>query len=438
MEDHRDALFFWESLQLRDACCVHVDAHLDTCEFELPLTSRLDEPEINCGNYLLHAIRRGVVNRVIWVIPPHLCQNQLDLHWAMAELSRWNLLKIADVAEAGLIEGRVEVKIDGCPLTICTSDHLPSLDGPCLLDIDADYFLGENDEVWETPFQLHQRLCPLQTRAVTVAYSVQGGYTPVQRRYLGNLTELLYQGQGELARNYWQQLSGQVDWQRDIPAWLEAARLVTQAHGSGLSEGPAWQRAAELDPGYTLEPFDLACQRWQRRDFAGARRWLRKVEWVGSQYLLGLVAHSEKRHGEAVECWGKMLEAELTPAQQSHLHHLRGLALMQQTHPTGALAEFQLALQAEPRQAGLWRELARAQAGAGLPEEASKSFRKAIKLAPLELASLQARLELAELYLQLGQVSLLQAELRQLRSGYAPGEIKMQVERLAMQAWLKK
>ncbi len=438
MEDHRDALFFWESLKIREACCVHIDAHLDTCEFELPLTSRLDEPEINCGNYLLHAIRRGVVNRVIWVIPPHLCQNQLDLSWALGELSRWNLLKITDVAEARLVEGRVEARIEGCPLTICSSGRVPELDRACLLDIDADYFLGENDEVWETPFELQERLGGLQVEAVTVAYSVQGGYTPVARRYLGNLTEMLYRGQGEGAWSYWQQLSGQIEWQEDLPAWLQAARLVTQAQGSGLTEGLAWQRAAELDAGYALEPFDLACQRWQRKDYPGARKWLQRVEWIGANYLLGLVAHSEKCHAEAVECWGKMLEAELTPAQQSHLHHLRGLAMMQQANPNGAQTEFQLALKGEPRQAGLWRELARAQAGAGLGEEAAKSFRKAIKLAPLEVASLQARLELAELYLELGQMTLLQAELRHLRSGSAPGEIGLQVERLAMKAWLRK
>ncbi len=439
MEEHHQALTFWQSLGIQQACCVHVDAHLDTCEFEVPQSARPGESDINCGNYLLHALRQGVVNQVVWVIPPQLCRDRLNLAWALDELSRWNFLKVDDVAGARLVDGCVHAKIDGFPLIICTSQNLPRLDQPCVLDIDVDYFLGANDEIWETPFELRQRLGPLQVQAVTVAYSVVGGYTPVPRRFLGDLTRLLYQGQGQQALDCWQQLSGEKEWPtQKLPAWLQAARLVTRAHGSGVQTGPAWQRAAQLDAGYALCPFDMACQRWQRKDYAGARRWLQEVEPVAAHYLLGLVAQAETRYAEAVECWGKLLEGEASPAQQSHLHHLRGLALMQQGSPAAALREFQLALQAVPRQAALWRELGRAQLRAGLGDDAAKSLRKALALAPLEVASVQARLELAELYLQLGQVSLAQAELRRLRSGYTPGEIALQVETLAMKAWLKK
>ena len=439
MEEHHQALTFWQSLGILQACCVHVDAHLDTCEFEVPqASSRAGESEINCGNYLLHALRQGVVSQVIWVIPPHLCGGRLDLAWALDELSRWNFLKVDDVVGARLADGCVHAKIDGFPLIICTSDNLPRLEQPCLLDIDVDYFLGAGDEVWETPFELQQRLGPLAVQAVTVAYSVVGGYTPVARRYLGDLTQMLYQGQGSLALDYWEQLTGARDWSAGGPTWLQAARLVTQAQGSGVQAGPGWQRAAQLDAGYALCPFDMACQRWQRKDYAGARLWLQGVEPVTAQYLLGLVAQAEARYAEAVECWGRLLEAEATPAQQSHLHHLRGLALMSQGSPGAALREFQLALQAVPKQAALWRELGRAQSKAGQADEAAKSLRKALALAPLEVASIQARLELAELYLGLGQVSLMQAELRRLRSGFTPGEIALQVETLAMKAMLKK
>jgi len=433
MEDHREALFFWQQLQIREACCVHVDAHLDTSEFDIPPLSTAPQADINCGNYLLHALRQGVVSRIIWVIPPHLCPGKLGLGWALEELTRWNYLKLSDVAAMKIVAGRVEGLLEGKPLTLCTSDWLPPFEGPCLLDIDADYFLGPDDEIWETPFQLKERLGKLQIQAVTVAYSVDGGYTPVERRFLGNLTEMAYGGQEELARHYWAQLMGESSWEEEMPDWMRAARLVTLASGCGLeAEAQAWKEAAALDKGYTRHPFDLACQRWQRGDHRGARRWLERVEWVGADYLRGLVALSEQQFGEALDCWAKLLECQLALEHQAHIRHLRGLARVQQGRHAESIEEFRLALQARPGQAVIWRELARAQAQLGENEAAAKSFRKAIQLAPEELASAQARVELAQLYLKLGQISLLQAECQRMRASCAPQSLKLQVESLAM------
>ncbi|MBT9584770.1 tetratricopeptide repeat protein [bacterium] len=438
MEDHRDAFFFWQSLGIREACCLHVDAHLDTSEFEVPILSELPLPQINCGNYLLHALRQGLVSEVIWVIPPHLCNYELDLTWALGELGRWNFLKLDDVAALRMVEGRVHGQLEGRPLTICTSDRLPPLTQGYLLDIDADYFLGSSDEVWQTPFQLHQLLGAQPWQAVTVAYSVQGGYTPVQRRFLGNLTQMIYAGQADLAFHYWRQLSAQQPWGLYLPTWLEAARLVTQACGSGVPLGDAaWLQAALLDPGYALQPFDLACQRWQRQDFAGARRWLDQVDWVGADYLRGLVANSQLLFEEALGCWANLSDSLLTDAQKGHLGHLRGLALVRLGRHDQAVQEFTRALQGCPRQASLWRELARAQSELGLWEPAAKSFRKSIQLAPQELESALARVQLAEVYFKLGQISLMQAECQRVRSSAAPGNLKLQVEKLAMKAALR-
>lgn len=439
MEDHRQALFFWQELGIREATCIHVDAHLDTAEFDIPPLSTAPFAEIHCGNYLLHALKQGVVSQVVWVIPPHLCQGKLDVNWALTELVRWNFLKLMDVAALRQVGGRVEGQLEGKPLTFCTSERLPPITGPCLLDIDADYFLGPADEVWETPFQLQEYLGVREWRAITVAYSVEGGYTPVQRRFLGDLTAMLYRGEGELAVHYWRQLSGELAWDEALPTWLQAARLATQACGCGLDlGGAAWKKAAQLDPGYALDPFDLACQRWQRQDYAGARRWLEQVDWVGVDYLRGLVANSEGRFGEAVKCWGRLLEKDLTWEHQAHVRHLRGLTLARQARHAEAVEEFRLALQVRPRQAFLWRELARCQSQLGESAGAAKSFRKAIQLAPEELASAEARVELAQLYLELGQITLLQAECQRMRASCAPESLKWQLESLMMKALLRK
>ncbi|CAN0136622.1 unnamed protein product, partial [Phaeothamnion confervicola] len=68
MEDHRDAYFLWKELAIRDAVCLHVDAHLDISNFKVPEYD-LDCPEVNCANFLLHACREKIVAHTIWVIP---------------------------------------------------------------------------------------------------------------------------------------------------------------------------------------------------------------------------------------------------------------------------------------------------------------------------------------------------------------------------------
>lgn len=67
MADHREAYFCWKKAGLRRATVLHFDAHSD-CYHSLPEI-------VHCGNFLLKAIKQGLVGRVIWVVPSWFYDN---------------------------------------------------------------------------------------------------------------------------------------------------------------------------------------------------------------------------------------------------------------------------------------------------------------------------------------------------------------------------
>ena len=86
----------------------------------------------------------------------------------------------------------------GKPVTVCSLADLPKFDESVLLDIDVDFLVipcvsyGESDRhsalPWCWPEELLARLgsCRLRAELVTIAYSVEGGYTPLLWKYLGD------------------------------------------------------------------------------------------------------------------------------------------------------------------------------------------------------------------------------------------------------------
>src|SRR5262249_21349794 len=93
---------------------------------------------------------------------------------------------------------RVRTSVMGCALVICSLDTLPKFSEDVLLDIDTDYLTVTRvsyrtedviDPVpWRSPEELSGALrsSGLSTDFVTIAYSVEGGYTPLAWKYLGD------------------------------------------------------------------------------------------------------------------------------------------------------------------------------------------------------------------------------------------------------------
>lgn len=401
MDNHKGALRFWQELGIQAATCVHVDAHLDVSNFPVPEPGELENAEINCGNFLLPAMETGIVTWLIWVLPPHLYRETPFLEWAQEELQNWMWLTLAEYQSLHLDHGRVEGTLAGRRLTLCTADNLPPVgDGPVLVDIDVDYFFGPDDELWQTPGALCQPLSQRPAAAVTVATSLEGGYTPPRHAYVGELCVLYLTGHEAEATRLWDALQAGRPL-HDAPPWYEGARQGLAA--SRDYEGPVWA---------WVRPLDVACFHLQRKRYAQCLPWLDRVgRDPTAQYLRALIAFRQGDHARAEALWGELAGLpQATGMLGAHLLEMRGKAQAARGAHAEALASFQGALKLTPGNASLWRQAAREQVESGAVEQACRSLRKAVALAPDHLATRPARYDLARLYLQAGQVMLAQAE----------------------------
>jgi tetratricopeptide (TPR) repeat protein len=434
MEDHRDAYFFWKELGIRGAPCLHVDAHLDMAYMQTPLDFNVHMPELNCANYLLRAVEEGIVSRVVWVIPPDLPRGHKDLlRWTIHELGGWLPLTLDEHNSLQLVGHRVEGTLRGVPFTVCTTQHLPALDATWLLDLDVDYFFDHEDRVFQTPFQLHE-LLPGPFQATTIAYSVLGGYTPLPRRYLGDLAELLWSNQTQEARRYADLLHGTESLDSASPR-LQAAALVTRAWGMGEDHaGPAWDKAAAMDPAYKVDPFEIASMYWLRKKFDRCRQWLEPVDEVRALYLRGFMEYEQKHYSEAADAWSRLQQnlhgKEVDAVSKCHLLSLTGKSWMLAHKDALAINALTEASELQPRRPEVWRDLARAHKQAGNKDEAIRCLKKAIQLAPTHVSSVEAQIELAELYVQTQQPLLAQGQYRKLQKLTLPGNLRVQTESL--------
>ncbi len=225
LENHDEAFRIWEKAEVKNRTLVHIDGHLDfywipekspddlsdapisrsfkewiaeTEAWNLSKTPLTDLMTI--GNFLYPAMREQMVNQIYWVVP--------DPFWASPPVRRQvarslqAMLKNHPLERASLKETHRSITLTllGCPVTVCPLRELPSFRQPVLLDIDTDYLLTSlcdyvpvyysNKTVipWQTPKVFLERLATaaIPTDLITIAYSVDGGYTPLAWKFYGD------------------------------------------------------------------------------------------------------------------------------------------------------------------------------------------------------------------------------------------------------------
>ena len=219
-EDHCEVLGIWRTHRIQHLDLVHLDAHIDFGEYAAEpvervvadaasiaeLKSRLEqtlnylhyEPDVqkqlNIGNYIYPAIREGIVNDFYWVVPGGSPEFR-----ASANIIRNMLRAIAGRGQRVTRTSSESLRIAyrGRNIVVCTLNSLPVLAGDTLLDIDTDFLVIDSvknsdnttaigrRKPWISPAQLagaiqHKVPCP---RVVTIAYSVNGGWTPLRYKY---------------------------------------------------------------------------------------------------------------------------------------------------------------------------------------------------------------------------------------------------------------
>jgi hypothetical protein len=396
MEEHHEAYFCWKRLGIRDAWCWHIDAHLDIGREGLS-SSRLDVLAscttsaesaergvmgncylpwggLHCGNYLYPAIKEGIVSRLTWVIPPYLPVGD-RLRWTRSHLDGWFELSLSDYASFQEVDGRVFGHALGIPIEVGTWETLTPPDQPVLIDVDIDYFLSNEGEIWWEPDAMASVLREWPSHCTTVAYSVKGGYTPTEHRRLAD----------------------------------------------PFLEGP-------LSPGYEASPLDLAtalfrCHRYEQ--CIVALRDLLALYPLEAAYYLGSSLQKLDRHAAALSAWEPLCgNDQVSVDGQAYLHGLCADTCLKLEDWEQAIAHANRARKLVPGDYRHYWSEAAAYEGMGDSRAAIKLARRALRLAEDTVFSLRIHLALARLYRRQGQRELYKLELGRLASLDVTGEYR--------------
>jgi hypothetical protein len=278
-EEHSQVLAHWHAQGAHGATLIYLDAHLDlqfiepariarlaACADAAQL-ARLESPHClspardacyGIEDFLYPALQLGLVRRVVWVAPPHVIRGGMAA--AMRGLMQMEGVTPEDLESfEPLAGGGIRGRLLGADLTICLLGHLPSLqlEGPLLVDIDADYFVVvPADTVWAEPAEVVAALRAVagDEAQVTIARSVSSGFMPLQYRFIADQLAALWENRADDAA-HWQRLldSTRAPSVAALQALADARpQCAATAYALALASGEAalLARAAALDTAY--------------------------------------------------------------------------------------------------------------------------------------------------------------------------------------------
>ena len=330
-------------------------------------------------------------------------------------------MRLAEYAALKSEDGAVVGTLDGVRFVVCTAQNLPKLSGDArvALDIDVDYFIrNTDDKVWQTPHQLKELLGPLDPVALTVAYSVNGGYTPLQERFLGQVTLDLFSGTDEKWREETEKLL-RLDAEGDKEGWEEF-----------LGEAPDWlkpsillrlgrvEEAVEIDPEYTPRFCNDVARHLVKKEHQKGLELMDEVEEESAEslYLKTYLSIGQDDPLGAKRSLTKLLESHsLRDLERSRVLLLKANACLDLGEGRQAVKLVDEALTIEPKSAELHYLRANCLKATGELKKAAKSMRKALRLAQGYVSSLPMMLSAARLYDELGQQALASSVRRELK-----------------------
>lgn len=227
MEDHDKAYHGWKERGVSERVLVHVDAHIDfgwipemdldeinfdandmkgSLKESLLLNPFLKSRKkmLHIGNYICPAIREGMVKKFYWVVPDESLRSAQGLRHIIKQLKQ--ILKIKRYAGGKLFRyaDHLNCRILDREVIVCGLENLERIEEPVLLDVDVDFMLTRHiwDDLnpqripWIFPEELFEKLISKinSIEVLTIAYSVEGGFTPLRFKYLGDELRLLFEG----------------------------------------------------------------------------------------------------------------------------------------------------------------------------------------------------------------------------------------------------
>ena len=370
-ENHDDTYRTWRNAGVSGRTVVHVDAHHD-------MSWRKPRHAMSIGNYLSTAIVEKMVSAVYWVVP--------DPGWDLPGSRRAALRHVRHLvrkyprprSRVVVSQESIRTQLLGVPLHVCPLRHMPALHEPVLLDFDTDFMVipkvsyRESDTHVESPWIWPQEAVEMLRRAgvnpdlVTIAYSVEGGFTPLVWKHLGDEVALQFETSPDTGRARAFALMRQADDATRRGATSEAALLLGEAarawpmfaaphhwlarlgreSGDLDSARASWRRALDLDRSYRTA-FNSAGRSYydQRRlDEAACEFYLSLALDPGDAFALlglGLVARRRNRPLQAKAFLMRALAADASlPDAEREL----GTILAQEGRTDEAIAAYERAL----------------------------------------------------------------------------------------------
>jgi tetratricopeptide (TPR) repeat protein len=372
MENHDQAYNIWRDMGLRNRILVHIDAHDDVLWTD-------DQTWVNIGNFICPALKEDMVREIFWVVPDGNWETSRYLKPLVRRLKKI-IAKYPGAHQPLTVENdRISTAMLGKGLSVCRLDHLPRFAEEVLLDIDVDYLITpkacSRDDPhqglpWRWPAELVARLqsSDLRTDLVTIAYSIEGGYTPLKWKYLGDELAQRLQGPGDgnpfiqgmevmqeavLALDRGETGTAEAYYIKAIdllpkhPApCLHLAYLYVE-QGRIIDAQQCYQRALALDPSYRTPYNSAGVWYYSDRRYQEAAREHRRTLILdpGDAYAhlgLGQLAAREKRWRDAEAWLLKVLELD---SQIVDAHRTLGKVLFKQGRRQEAIIAYERSLQ---------------------------------------------------------------------------------------------
>lgn len=226
VEDHHRVLNIWQKKCIKDCDLVHIDAHIDFDFIRIKepidivkeaksltqLKSQIEESLLfqrfgfskerltNIGNYIYPAFRQNIIRNFYWVIPGSLSEFNQSKKLLKSILKNLASQDPYPQRKINIREGFISTRLFNRMFVICILEKLPILKQNVLLDIDTDFLVIDSlkkadslsmigkRQAWISVAKLANTLKykiknPICT---TIAYSVNGGFTPIIYKFLGD------------------------------------------------------------------------------------------------------------------------------------------------------------------------------------------------------------------------------------------------------------
>lgn len=346
IEDHDKALKLWRREGIKGLDLVHIDAHMDFGFYKAkPIKKVFNEAsslkelkkgletsvvfmryekdfdkQLNNGNYIYPAMEEGIVKDFYWVVPggkkefkkaaAYIKKSLKPLTGQAQPTPKNKQTKIQIQTKDGLIQ----TSLFGRRFIVCILEKLPFFTKKVLLDIDTDFLVIDSllnagnvqnigkKNPWISPRDLTNKLKKRikQPEIITVAYSVNGGWTPMEHKHLGD--EIAYHFAPEMFRDH-------------LKNRLKAAQYFNLFVSTGRKK--YYQQATNLNPKYRAEdnnygPLYLSL----KKSSLAQKEFLRvlKADSKNPACLLGLgrIALEKKDFREARKYFMRVLAAPLS------------------------------------------------------------------------------------------------------------------------------